>query len=100
MFFITTFTKMEKTDLGCPDVGSSRTVGFVETFEEADQILKSNSCDIWETIYNWANIEEIGPGIYYFPDNVWWYKWDDEKHGFFPTEKPECTKGMCNFSIG
>ena len=36
MFFITCFSKVAKDDLGWLDMGSVRTFGFKETFEQAE----------------------------------------------------------------
>ena len=54
MFFIAMFTKMEKTELGWLDVGSSRTVGYKESFEQADRAVRENHCDICEALYESA----------------------------------------------
>lgn len=99
MFFIAMFTKMEKTELGWLDVGSSRTVGYKESFEQADRAVRENHCDICEAIYEYACIEELEAGLYPDAKNVWWYKWDPEMYGYAPIDEPECAKGSCNFSI-
>ena len=54
MFFITCFEKVDKDKLGWLDMGSSRTFGFKETLEDAEYALNHNSCDMWETVYNYA----------------------------------------------
>ena len=29
-----------------------------------------------------------------------WFKWNEEKHGYFEIEEPECVKHFTNFAIG
>ena len=99
-FFITCMEKLEKDSLGWLDTGSSRVFGMYPEFEMADEALKTNRCDMCETIYGYAVVEEIGYGIHPDVENRWFYKWDSEKHGFFPIDEPEIVKRYCNFSIG
>ena len=41
-----------------------RSVGWFPTFEEANEAVVSNMCDIWEYSYDYAIIEETPPGYY------------------------------------
>jgi hypothetical protein len=65
MFIVTTFEKMDKVNSPLKsekkqwDLGSIRTIGMFEKFEDAEKIVKNNHCDICETIYNFAIVEKI-----------------------------------------
>lgn len=59
MYFITTFTKLEKNDKGFWDFGSQRSVGYYEKLEDAKNIVINNVYDLCETIYEYALIERI-----------------------------------------
>lgn len=100
MFFITCMTKLEKDDLGWPEYGSMRTFGYYKTFEDCDESLKCNACDMHETIYHYAVVEKIEEGIHPLALERWWYKYDREKGGFFPMEEPEFMKHYINIALG
>lgn len=100
MFFITCFSKMEKDDKGWFNGGAQRTFGFKETFEEAEYCLNNNVCDMYEFLYTYAVIEEMYPAIHPYVENETWYKWDNEKKGFFRIEKPKETNNVCNHALG
>jgi hypothetical protein len=67
LFFVTTFRKLERQEDGFWDLGSQRTVGFYPTLEAAQDTVINNRCDLCETIYDYALIEEIGIGLYPAP---------------------------------
>lgn len=98
IFLITCFTKCEKDANGFFDGGSQRSFGYRYSFELAEEALNLNICDMHETIYHYAVVEELPPCIHPCPpDSEVWFKWDAERKGFFRIEKPEATQGFCNF---
>lgn len=50
--------------------------------------------------YTYAVIEEISEGIHSHAKQIAWFCWDEEKEGFYETEKPEWAGGWCNFALG
>lgn len=82
VFFITTIEVVNKED----QVFSRRTPGFCSSLENAKTVVEENKVDIFETIYLYAVIEEIGPYLYPTAENSWWYKWDKEKERYCPIE--------------
>ena len=80
MYFITVFTKYEKHENSCPNIGSSRTVGYYTNKKDAIDAVLENCCDIWEYCYTYAVVEFIEPGLYNPAEERWFFKWDDEKH--------------------
>lgn len=100
MFFITCFEKVEKDERGFFHGGAQRTFGFRTTLQDAEAALNNNVCDMRETVYDYAVIEEFGPYIHPIAETELWFKWNDEKKGFFRIEKPNATKGVCNFALG
>ena len=106
MWFITVFEQVEP-DLedevfGFPDLGDQRTWGYYSEHEKAVQALHKNMGDMWEYSYDYAVIEQIGEGIcaYADPKNRQWFKYDQERKGYFEIEEPECVKHIVNFAIG
>ena len=100
MYFITCFQKCERDELGWFDGGCQRTFGYRETLESAEEALNLNMCDMREGLYDYAVIEKLGPYIHPNAEEEIWFKWDDEKSGFFRTDKPEATYGFCNYAFG
>lgn len=104
MFFITCLHQEDNTNSfngSGYDFTAQRTFGFKETFEDADKSLKNNSCDMFEYLYETACIEELDAGIHPNVKNIWWYKYDFDKMGFYPIkEAPPAANHLCNFSIG
>ena len=100
MFFITCFSRCEKESLGWLNMGASRVFGYYETFEDAETSLNRNSCDMFEYLYTFAVVEKIGPGIHAEAEERWFFKWDEEKKGFFRIEEPEEFKHYCNIALG
>lgn len=100
MYFITCFSKCEKDEKGWFEGGAIRTFGYMETLEEAEEALNKNACDMHEFLYVYAVIEKLGPYIHPEVEEEYWFKWDEEKGGFFRTEKPDATCGVCNHALG
>lgn len=76
IYVITTFQKVECNDKGFIEYGSSRSVGWFETYEEALNIVENNIGDLNETIYDYAVIEKLGCGLYPVCNNLY------ERHYF------------------
>ena len=71
-------------------LGSTRSPCFRPTFELAEEVVKNNMCDIWETCYDYAVISEIGPELYPYPMMQKYYKYNRDINGYEPIEKPKC----------
>lgn len=99
MYFITTI----ETKKG--DVKDTRCVGYFKTFEEAEQAVIKNACDIWETCYDYAVIENIKEGLYQYDFNPTWYKYHKLTSGYVKCEQPDFVNpkggvGMIGYAIG
>ena len=95
MYFITTI----ETKKG--DIKDTRCVGYYKTFEKAEEAVLDNACDIWETCYDYAVIENVEEGLYQYDQNPVWYKWDDLNEEYVKMEgKPEQYKNQIGFGIG
>lgn len=101
MWFITVFEKIELTALGWPDFGCSRTWGFYSERKTAAQALHENWTDMWETCYHYAVIEQYAEGIsgYEFGSRQW-FKFDEERNGYFEIAEPEGVKHVGSFALG
>jgi len=96
MYFITGIEKLDK-DYG---VNGTQCFGYKKTFEEADHSVRGNSCDINETIYDYAVVEYIESGIHNICQARWFYMFNYIFGIYERIEEPEEVKGLCNFSIG
>lgn len=85
---------------------NNRTPGFFLTLEDAKECVEENWGDIHETGYDHVVIEKMPEGLYggitIGNNKEWWYKWegDRDEGKYVEIEKPECTKGTCNWGIG
>ena len=99
MFFITCFSQMKRTR-GSFDGGAVRTFGFYETLDDAERALNVNSCDLHECLYKYAVVEKMEPAIHPYVEQEVWFKWDEDRQGFFRISKPKETEHYCNFALG
>lgn len=66
-----------------------RTVGWFETLSEAEDCVKTNCGDIHEGNFDYAVIEEVGPGIYSGAHaKKSWYEWVPELKGYKSIKEP------------
>ena len=91
IYTITTFTRRKFT---------SRTVGWVKTFEEAEEIVLNNQGDIFEYMYDYAIIEEVEEGLYPFSFTRWLYKIDLKERKYYRIEEPDWIGKYINLGIG
>ena len=67
---------------------SSRAVGYYPTIEEAKDIVINNRCDLNETIYDYAVIEDIAPGLYRYAEQPLWFVYNPKEDKYDQMEKP------------
>ena len=84
----------------CPEFGSSRLVGWYPNYNVAEWAVLDNVCDINETCYDYALIEECEEGLYNPANKRWWFKYNHEKNRYFQINEPDFIKGFCGFTIG
>lgn len=78
------------------------TVGIFRNILDADELVRENQGDIWETIYHLAVIEEVRVGHLYgglADRKQWWYKWIGP-NGYRECEVPEQFKNVIGYGIG
>lgn len=74
--------------------------GYYWNKEEAIDAVNRNVTDMHETIYPYAIIERLEPGLFPVPKEREWFGWDEDKDGFYEIETPECNKYFpYNFSV-
>lgn len=101
IFTILTFEKLKKDPITeLPEFGCQRLVGWYEDFNIAIDCVKNNSCDINETCYKYALIEEIPEGLYQCTRNRWLFKYNKENDSYKQIEEPSFMKIYMGFSIG
>ena len=79
-----------------------RCIGYYFEAKRAIEEVINNSCDMCECgNYPYCVIEEIKPGLYYYPRVEVWFKWDYDKEIYIKIdEKPEEFKDVGGFALG
>ncbi len=95
IYLITVFSKCEPDERWGYNIGSSRTVGFRHSLEDAMETVETNICDIWERCYDYACIEEIEPYLYPIVENRWFYEYDAGKDRYEQKDIPVVLKTHC-----
>ena len=101
IYAITCMTKFEELIInnknsGFPDFGATAFMGFYHNFDDATESVIENACDINETCYDYAVIEEITPGLYSYPRYRWFYKFNRNKNEYEPIEEPKFMNHIAN----
>ena len=99
MYFITCFSRYENIR-GVPDIGASRTFGYYPHRHWAIEDLNSNNTDLHECLYNYAVVEKIPMGLYQLAEERIFFKWDEEKKGFFEVDGTEFEDCFGNYAFG
>ena len=74
--------------------------GYYWNLESAIDAVHRNVTDMHETIYPYAIIERLDHGLFPVPKERYWLGWEEEKDGFYETQKPECASVVPdNFSM-
>ena len=81
-------------DSGFPDLGACSTVGFYHELENAIDAMHENGCDIRECVYNYGFVLKRRPGLYNLCGQYEriYFKWDEDRQGFYEAEEPERLK--------
>ena len=98
-YFITALEKIN-TSNGFPHFGASRCWGFYTNFKTADEMVRNNVTDLYETVYDYMVIEEYSEGISGYEFERWFYKWDNQTEKYVPIEEPEGLQHYASFAIG
>ena len=94
MYFVSTLEEDDCTEL----YGGAW--GYFWTKESAVDSVHRNMTDMHETIYPYAIIENLEPGLFPVPKERVWFCWDEDKDGFYEIETPECNNNFPhNFSV-
>ena len=87
---------------GIPDFGCSRVVGYYFTYDDARDAVVNNYGDIHETIYHYALIEKVRPGLYQgaTSDSRSFFAYNLAKDMYDPIEEPEFLSHIAGIGIG
>lgn len=99
MFFITVFEHLPSEEKQF-DLGDIRTVGYFSDYSDCEFALCMNIFDMHEGCYYYGVVEEIPEGICPDSRKRKFFEYDENKHGFFEIEEPECIKRLCGFAMG
>ena len=94
-YFITVFREFD--DFGPRGL---RTWGFYTHLEDAINTLDKNITDLWETIYDYAVIEEYLEGISGYNFNRQFFKYDRDMNSYRPIEIPKEVGHYASFALG
>lgn len=89
----------EKTKF--PDFGSTSVPGWYSEKEKAFKAVRENACDINETCYDYAIIEEIEEGLYNpaMKHQRWFFKFNREKDEYEEIKEPDSLSHFCGFAM-
>ena len=93
VYTITCLTKLEEKNTW-PDFGCTAFMGFYHDKNDAISAVMENACDINETCYEYAVVEEIPPGVYAYPRPRWFFKFDGKR--YIPIEEPKYMTHIAN----
>ena len=102
MWFITAVEKMEPYPESkyFTNTGKTRCWGFYFDKEDAVHVVRENVADIQEYFYDYAVIEEYEEGISNYTGNRQWFKWNEDRQGYFEISEPENMEYICCFALG
>ena len=100
MWFITVFETIKPDAMILANFGSQRTWGYYSDEAVAVQALNENWTDMREYLYDYAVIEKFGEGLCPLATERKFFKWDNERNGYYIIDEPECCVHLCNFAIG
>lgn len=98
IYMIMVFEKI-KDDHGLIDLGDRDVIGYFHEFSKAEEIVLNNCCDINETIYDYAVIETIYPGIYKYDNSRSFYKYNLNGDSYKKINEPDLLKKILGFSL-
>jgi hypothetical protein len=79
----------------------SRTWGFFDDFNEAEQAVIHNDTDIYECEYEYAVLEEHHMGVIaHGTGNMFWYKYNRGTEKYEKIDPPEWSLNVCHWGIG
>ena len=99
IYTIMTFEKLELSEYGFPDFGSQNLCGWYKSKVDAFRAVKENMCDIRETCYNYALIEEVSEGLYSCSRTRWFFKFDIDSKTYKQIEEPEQLSHFSGFTL-
>ena len=93
IYLITVFDKCEPDPRWDYNLGTTRSVGWRPTLEMAFETVVKNMCDIWETCYEYAWIEELDYGLYPWANQRWFFKYNHKTGRYDEIDEPVILKG-------
>jgi hypothetical protein len=78
IYLVTVFEKLEECGDLLGTFGDTRSVGWFPSFTLAHSIVVNNTCDLWESSYDYACIEKLSCGLYPSPRERWLYKYSQD----------------------
>ena len=74
--------------------------GFYKDFSNAMATVRNNITDLWETIYDYAVIEEYYEGIGQTTFNHWFFKYNQKLDEYQQINQPEELRHYAGFALG
>lgn len=78
----------------------SRCIGYYHEYDAAEEIVIDNGGDMWETIYTYAVIEKVFPGLYSHDTDPKWFKHDIPTGKYIKLDDNPLDKNVCGYGIG
>lgn len=86
----------DATANGWPITGYQKDMGFYYDKQDAIEAMHENACDIRECLFDCGYVIEQHEGLYDCPgsDRRIYFKWDEDRKGFYEAEEPEAMKRL------
>lgn len=78
----------------------TRTVGYYETEEVAEDVLRRNVADLNETIYDYAVLEFVPKGIYANNNRALWFEFNYDTGRYENIDCPDDFSNIVGIGIG
>ena len=74
--------------------------GFYSNFSDAVATVRNNVTDLWETVYDYAIIEEYYEGIGNMTFKRWFFEYNKETDAYDSIDEPRELKHYAGFALG
>ena len=99
MIMVATKCSITNDKLAAPDFGGSELVGYYSSKEEAFNAVHNNRGDMYETLYDYAIIEEVEEGLYPCSMTRWFFKFNSALQKYEDMKEPDGFSSCCGLVV-
>ena len=95
-----TCSEIKEDKYGLPDIKADRLIGFYCNKDTAFRAVKENWADMYETVCDYAIIEEVEEGLYTCSVTRWFFKFNKETKRYEEIPEPILFNHLCGLTMG